>query len=333
MTVQHHIAFWNVENLFDVEDAPLDRRPDKVRRALSVGSRRNEVAGWTQPVLDQKIAQLAAVIRRMNDGRGPDILGLCEVENRHVLDLLVAALAPLGRAYAVVHADTADQRGIDVAFLYDSAAFSVAPGEVFSHFIVKRTATRDIVQVNFRDARGRLLVCIGNHWPSRLGGQYESEPFRIIAAETLAYFHERIAEIHGADVAVVAMGDFNDEPGDRSLAEHARAERTRGKVTRAREPAFLNLMWPVVGQLQGTHYQDSRPAVLDQILVSKGLLTGASGFTVLAEKTAVVAFPDMVASGRVPQPRRHGRPSDGAKFDPSGFSDHFPVVTVVKVTG
>ena len=326
----HYVAFWNVENLFDTEDAPPERRPDKVRRALGIGTKANEVAGWTQAVLDRKLAQLASVIGRMNEGRGPDILGLCEVENRHVLERLVAALAPLGRSYGIMHADTADQRGIDVAFLYDSAVFQVAPGEVFSHFIVKRTATRDIVQVNFRDMRGKLLVCIGNHWPSRLGGQYESEPFRIIAAETLAYFHERIAEIHGPDVAVIAMGDFNDEPGDRSLAEHARAERTRGKVTRARDPAFLNLMWPIVGQLAGTHYQDGRPAVLDQMLVSKGLLTGASGFAVQAEKTTVITFPDMVASGAMPQPRRHGRPIDGSKFDPDGFSDHFPVATVVR---
>ncbi|MBA4178505.1 MAG: endonuclease/exonuclease/phosphatase [Leptothrix sp. (in: Bacteria)] len=326
---EHHIAFWNVENLFDVEDAPPSRRPDKIRRALHVGSASSEVKGWTQAVLDHKLAQLASVIGRMNGDRGPDILGLCEVENRHVLDLLVAALAPTGRAYAVVHADTQDSRGIDVAFLYDGAVFEVAPGEVFSHFVVKRTATRDLLQVNFRDRRGRLLACIGNHWPSRLGGQFESEPFRIIAAETLAYFHERIVEIHGSNVAVLAMGDFNDEPFDRSLSQHARAERSRAKVTRARSPALLNLMWPVVGQIKGTHFFDNRPGVLDQLLVSKGLLTGNSGFAVQIPRTTVVALPDMVAAGQYPQPRRHGRPSSPGDFDPDGFSDHFPVATVV----
>lgn len=326
---EYCIAFWNVENLFDVEDAPLDRRPDKVRRALRVGRASSEVKGWTAAVLARKLAQLASIIAQMHGGRGPDILGLCEVENRQVLEQLVSALGALGRAYDIVHADTADRRGIDVAFIYDRSIFQVNPDEVFSHFVVKRTATRDLLQVGFRDARGRLLVCIANHWPSRLGGQFESEPFRIIAAETLAYFHERIAEIHGQHVAVLAMGDFNDEPFDRSLAQHLRSERSRTKVTRARSPSLLNLMWPIAGQLQGTHFFDNRPGVLDQMLASKGLLTGRSGFAVQAERTAVLALPEMVKAGQYPQPRRFGRPRRAKDLDADGFSDHYPVTTVL----
>lgn len=326
----HCIAFWNVENLLDVEDAPLDRRPDKVRRALKVGTAASEVKGWNQAALDRKIARPALVITQLNGGRGPDILGVCEVENRRVLELLAAALSPTGRAYAVVHANTADQRGIDVAFLYDPAVFQVEAGGVFSHYIVKRTATRDLLQVNFLDTRGRRLVCIGNHWPSRLGGRFESEPTRIIAAETLAYFHERIAEIQGKDVAVLAMGDFNDEPWDRSLAEHARSYRTRAKVTRATDPALLNLMWPTGGALKGTHFHDNQPGVLDQFLVSKEPLTGKSGFTVLTEATEVVDLPVMVKGGVYPQPRRHGRPASPASHDRDGSSDHYPIVTGVR---
>ena len=326
----HFIAFWNVENLFDIDRARLDRRPDKIRRALKVGTRSSEVKGWTQAVLNTKLAQLASVISRMNGGRGPDVLGVCEVENKHVLELLVGALGPLGRPYAIAHADTADQRGIDVAVIYDASKFTIEPGGIYSHYIVKRTATRDILQVNLRDSRGKLLVLIGNHWPARLGGQYESEPYRIIAAETLAYFHERIAEIHGADVGVVVMGDFNDEPFDRSMTCHARSERTRATVTRASSPALLNLMWPITGQAQGTHFFENRPCTLDQILVSKGMLTGKSGFEVDLDKTTVVVYPEMVRSGQVPQPRRFGRPSTPNEFDPAGFSDHFPVATVIR---
>ncbi|MCU0769751.1 MAG: endonuclease/exonuclease/phosphatase family protein [Burkholderiaceae bacterium] len=266
----HCIAFWNVENLLDVEDAPLDRRSDKLRRALKVGTGSSEVKGWNQAALDRKISRLALVV-------------------------------------------TQDQRGIDVAFLYDPAVFQVEAGGVFSHYIVKRTATRDLLQVNFLDTRGRRLVCIGNHWPSRLGGRFESEPFRIIAAETLAYFHERIAEIHGQDVAVLAMGDFNDEPWDRSLAEHARSHRTRAKVTRATSAALLNLMWPTGGALKGTHFHDNQPGVLDQFLVSKGLLTGKSGFTVQTEATAVLDLPVMVTGGVYPQPRPLPDRDDGAQ--------------------
>ncbi|MGE5239252.1 MAG: endonuclease/exonuclease/phosphatase family protein, partial [Chloroflexota bacterium] len=261
-----YIAFWNLENLFDVVDSP--RRTDKLQRALE-----GELTGWTQAVLDKKVSQLASIIGQMNGGQGPDLLGVCEIENEYVVGLLAAALAPV-RHYSIVHFDTNDERGIDVAFLYDPGIYTAA--EKFSHFVVKRTATRDILQVNFRTAGGKLLVAICNHWPSRTAGQYESEPFRMIAGETLAYFHERIREVQGNDVAVIAMGDFNDEPFNRSLEEYAQCEHDSLKVSNAQGPVFYNLMWPMLAKGAGTHYYDNTANVLDQFLVSKGIVTGSS---------------------------------------------------------
>ena len=83
MPVDYYVAWWNVENLFDEEDAPLERRTDKVFRAI-----RNDIAGWTPALRDRKVEQLASVIAQMNAGAGPDLLGICEVENRFVVDLL-----------------------------------------------------------------------------------------------------------------------------------------------------------------------------------------------------------------------------------------------------
>jgi len=309
----HYIAFWNLENLFDIENSP--RRTEKLTRTVG-----EELAGWTQAVLDRKIAQLAAIIRQMNAGQGPDLLGVCEVENLHVLELLVAALAPLGRNYGIAHADTQDQRGIDVAFLYDTDRFTNEAQ--FSHVIVKRSATRDLVQVNFRTAAGRLLVVVGNHWPSRSGGELESEPYRIIAAETLAYFHERIAQVHGADTPVLALGDFNDEPHNRSLVGYALCERSRTKVLNARTRRFLNLMWPMLGEGLGSHYFDNNPNLLDQILVSKPLLKADASLRVQIETVEILRFPEMVSRGDYPAPIRFGR---GKDMNQNGFSDHFPI--------
>lgn len=168
------------------------------------------------------------MILKINNGNGPDLLGVCEVENRYVLELLLSALEPLSRTYAIVHYEMSDQRGIDVAFIYDSKLFKATDN--FSHYIIKRTATRDLFQVNFRTTKDRLLIVIGNHWPARSAGQYKSEPCRIIAGETLAYFHQSIQEEHGKDASVLVMGDFNDETHDQSLAEYALCERTRIKV-------------------------------------------------------------------------------------------------------
>lgn len=311
---EYYIAFWNLENLFDTFDAP--DRPAWLQKALT-----KELAGWTGQVLSRKVQQLAQVIQSLNGGLGPDLLGVCEVENQRVLEQLVQALAPLGRNYAIAHHDTADQRGIDVAFIYDRAHFTAQ--EQFFHVILKRAATRDLFQVNFLTQSGLALIAIANHWPSRSGGQFESEPYRITAAETLSYWASRILEIKGRDVAIVAMGDFNDEPFNRSIMDYALAGNNRAKVLNAQTPRFLNLMWPFLGQGIGTHYYDNFPNVLDQFWVSRGLITGAGGFRVKSDSVKIERFGPMVSPGDYGGPRRFGRPSE--KLDETGFSDHYPI--------
>jgi hypothetical protein len=220
MTSTYYVAWWNVENLFDEENSP--RRTDKLARALGTS-----IVGWTPALRDQKIDQLAAVIAQMNDGAGPDLLGVCEVENEFVMDRLkdrVNALLP-PRTYQVVHADTVDERGIDIAFLFDHPLFTAPPTERFQHVVMRRTATREIFQVNFQTHRGRTWAIFGNHWPSRSGGQMESAGYRAIAGETLAYFHQRVWEVHGDETPALALGDFNDEPFDSSLVQHALSTR------------------------------------------------------------------------------------------------------------
>jgi len=108
------MAWWNVENLFDVENS-LDRS-EKLKRTLA-----RELKGWTEEILDKKISQLSKIISKMNNNTGPDLLGVCEVENRRVVDKLANSLSGLSQhAYKVIHADTQDNRGIDVAFIYDN---------------------------------------------------------------------------------------------------------------------------------------------------------------------------------------------------------------------
>ncbi len=311
----YYVAFWNLENLFDVDGSPA--RPEWLQRALA-----RELAGWNTEVLDLKISQLARIIRQMNGGAGPDVLGVCEIENEHVLRLLIDALALTTRDYDVAHADTSDERGIDVAFLFDRAIFEKR--EQFSQVILARNATRDLFQVTLGiKASGRELIVIGNHWPARSEGVYESEPYRILAAETLAYWHERIMDIKGDDMPVLAMGDFNDEPFNRSLVQYALSTFQAAKVLKARAPRFFNLMWPLLGQRRGTHYFDNFASLLDQFLASRPLLERTAPIRVDPESVRIEAFPEMVGRGDYPAPRRFGRPSSG--LDRTGFSDHFPI--------
>lgn len=321
---RYYVAWWNLENLFDEENAPADRRSDKVRRAIG-----RDINGWTAELRDLKIAQLASVIARMNTGAGPDLLGVCEVENRFVLELLVQAVHGRlpGRGYEIVHADTDDARGIDVAFLYDPQVVTVPDGEVFFHVVMRRTATREIVQVNFLTQTGRAWAVFGNHWPSRRGGQYESAGYRDIAGETLAYFHQRALEVHGAATPALAMGDFNDEPFDTSLTVHALSTREALKVTNtATTPRLWNLMWPVMGTRGGSFYFDNQPNMLDQFLVNRNMIAHAAPIQVASETVDIVRFPDMTV-GEYRRPRPFG--GMGGPVDPDGFSDHFPIAVVV----
>jgi predicted extracellular nuclease len=117
---------------------------------------KNDIAGWTPQLRDRKIEQLATMIAAMDTGNGPDLLGVCEVENRFVVDRLVErvnATLPAPRSYQVVHADTGDAPCIDVAFICDDTLFQFPlPLEqsVFFHVVMRRNATREIVQVNFK---------------------------------------------------------------------------------------------------------------------------------------------------------------------------------------
>lgn len=335
----YKVAFWNVENLFGPEDHP--HRIDWVKARVQ-----NDLKGWTQALYQTKLGQLATIIAAVD----ADILGLCEVEDEHVLRDLIQVLAPQmpGRDLAVVHTDSQlDRRGIDTAFLYDRAKFTVDPALVFNHFVLRRTGTRDILQATFRSAaHGQDLVVLVNHWPSRSGGAVESAGFRAVAGETLGYWHERIREELGEDAAVLALGDFNDDPWDGSITFNARGTRERGDVQRAQSAKFYNFAWEYLSftatdhrgdtrGLNGTLYFRGDGNVFDQILASPALVkTRSTAFKVLDGTAQVEAIPAMVDHRVSLGPRRFGLPKGNAaeNVDPTGFSDHFPVSIALRET-
>lgn len=336
----HFVAFWNMENLFAPEGFP-DREPWIAQQMAS------DLNGWTQALFDTKIEQLVSIIRQMNGAQGPDILGVCEVENAFVLQQLTARLNGQinNRNYAVAHVDsTQDRRGIDTAFVFDGSKYAVDPTAIFSHFVMRRTGTRDITQVTFTTQAGNDLIAMCNHWPSRSGGTYESRGYRMTAGETLSYWHQRIWEERGNDIPIIALGDFNDDPFDESLQIHARATRERGDVERAQTAVrFYNLTWRYLEQLaqdqngnpkllHGTLYFNGNGNVFDQLLVSKGLLIQNSPIKVIEDTARIEVFPEMVDHRVAQGPIRFGLPKGNAakNVNTSGFSDHFPVSVVLQ---
>jgi len=340
---EYFIAWWNVENLYDV--MPWEERARKIRNLKDL---KTKLKDWDDNTLDMKLGQLTEIIKEMNNSAGPDILGVCEIENKDVLNKLVSKVKTddlANRNYDIVHHDSPDPRGIDIAFIYDKSLFdfhikdpnapegSDARRYWFSHEVIKRYPTRDIFQVNFqpKDKRDKPFVLIGNHWPSRMDGVYESEPYRIIAAETLSYYNLRIQQELGEHTPILVMGDFNDDPGSRSMTDYALSSRNIAVVTNtpATTPRLLNLMWPLMDSGCGTFWYEG-PLFFDQFLVSKGFLVKDRTFSVVENSVKVISPTTMwerpPPRGRYPQPREFGwKPRN-----PLGFSDHFPITLKIR---
>jgi endonuclease/exonuclease/phosphatase family metal-dependent hydrolase len=319
-----NIAWWNLENLFDHETASRD---DALKAAL-----KSELKGWTAAVRNKKISQLSKIIELMFDGKGPSLLGVCEAENESVVQKLAETINIPGREYAVICHESHDARGIDTSFIFDSKELKVLSTD--HQVVIKRTATRDIFWARLQvKSTGAEFVAIANHWPARSAGQYTSEPFRILAAETHAYIVSRlIDETRGGDknLPIISMGDYNDEPFNRSVQEYALGTRDPGRVRYSRSGHLLNLMWQLMhGHDPGTYLYASDWNMLDQFMVSYGMLRGPS--KVRVDTQSVIVFkPDfMVASSG--KPRRFSRPSVKKGADMDGFSDHFPI-TVKLIT-
>ncbi|MEO1253740.1 MAG: endonuclease/exonuclease/phosphatase family protein [Bacteroidota bacterium] len=317
---RHHIAWWNVENLFDEKDAPPSRRSASLARKIKA-----DLKKWTPEILEKKIERLAWVISQMNEGNGPDILGICEVENDHVLNALKDKIGS-SRNYDLIHHDMSDKRGIDVAFIYDKDRYEFNENEFFNHTVIKRYPTREIVQATLKiKSTSNELILIGNHWPSRSGGQYESEPYRIITGETLSYFLERIQQIKGSDAAIIAMGDFNDEPFNRSMTDYAQSVMDRDKVVNGRNPYLYNLMWPLLGKRTASYVYGGNPMMIDQFLVSKGIAKKSGRFILDEHKVKLEIF-DGMTHGRYDTPVRFGQDKPNLE----GFSDHLPISFVLE---
>lgn len=304
------VASWNVENLFDIEDDPnvaLDEEftPEAPKR-------------WTRERLDIKLGNLAKVIGKMNGGRGPDVLGLCEVENRKVIEMLVARLAPLGRDYQIVHKDSPSDRGIDTALIYDAKVFGLADSRF--HF-VDAEKTRDIVEAALTRGNKKLYVFV-NHWPSRRNDEWQ----RIMAAVVL---RKRLDEILARDprADIVLVGDFNDEPGNVSIARFLRAAAIRGQMTPG---SFYNTTAPIAQDGLGTVIWNDRWELIDHIIVSPGLLDDV-GFSWKPGSTHRVASDELLFLSRRPNAiRQPSRTYTGNDFHRNGYSDHLAIECTIR---
>lgn len=310
-------GFWNLENLFDAEDDPKNPGDNEYLPDRE----------WTEERYQRKLNHLAEIIAELDC----DILGVCEVENRRVLDDLVALpkLAPY--KYQVVHKDSPDKRGIDLALLYRAPVQPRTAEDFFRiHTIPIDPPTRGVFEVDLQ-VSGHPLTVLVNHWPSRRGGS-KSVPFRKKAADVCKrVIRAAVDAQRDRDADILLLGDFNDDPFDASVRYELGAIRSRNAVLNRDKGGryrLYNPMWKFLGQTDvGTLYYNREWVwnVFDQCIVSRGLLK-SDGFQLVEESLTIHATDKMRDHYR--RPLRFRR--QGKKWV-EGYSDHFPIRGVMHV--
>lgn len=318
----HTIAFYNVENLFDTINDP--QKFDEASPIMEMKFNRQEV-------YKKKVKNMARVISEIGadvSNNSPAIIGISEVENREVIEDLANDDALYNKDYGIIHFDSPDARGIDVALMYQKAFFS--PIDVSSHELKiydditrKRVYTRDQLLVSGK-LDGELIHVIVSHWPSRSGGEARSRPKRLAAARLNKRIIDSLQAINPY-AKIFSMGDLNDDPTNASLKKVLKAEKDRGDV---KIKGIYNPMESFFRKGLGSNAYRDAWSLFDQILITKPLLEkDYSSFRFY--KAGI--FNKLYLTNK--EGRYKGYPwrsfADGGFTN--GYSDHFPVyVHVIK---
>lgn len=316
--------FYNVENLFDTE-----KEPGKNDEEFQPDSKRY----WTIKKYRQKLTHIAKVITAVGEWNSPALVGMCEVENDKVMRDLTRFSILKSQGYKYVMTSSDDRRGIDVALMYQADRFRLLGYKAYKvRFDSPQKVTRDILHVTglikSRDTID-VFVC---HYPSRRGGEIASEPDRIRVSQLLRkhaeYLHRTREKAH-----IIIMGDFNDEPSNKSISETLKALKYHENITP--NPSGLqlfNLFHAYEKQDRtGSYKYRGEWNMLDQIIISESLLEKNSRFRYSPGSAKIfsedfVLTEDKSGGGERPKKTYHGLKYEG------GFSDHLPVYADFMIT-
>lgn len=311
-----YVGFYNVENLFDTED-----HPEKADEEFTPEGKKK----YTEERYQKKLMNLSLVIRNMIYADNLSLLGLCEVENRKVVkDLVESPNMTNSGLTEIIHKDSRDGRGIDVAAVYNPDEFEVIS---YSYYKVtlenaKRPNTRDILYIKGVPAWSKdTLHAFFNHWPSRYGGAEASEHKRLQVATVV---RSKIDSIKGKvkNPKILLMGDMNDYPTNKSVTEIINAG---GGEEGSDGHDFYNLTWSNHANDKGTYCYKGDWHVIDQIIASNELYGAGKGLHILPTPNAygIVKHEWMLYINKEGQDypsRTYGGPNYYG-----GYSDHLPV--------
>lgn len=305
----HKFLFYNVENMFDHVDDSLvnddEFTPDGLRH-------------WTSYKASEKINNVARVIIAAGELEPVDFIGLVEVENRSVLNQLIYNSPLKSFNYALIHRESPDRRGIDVALLYNRKTYIPLKNRFLRVNLLSdpEFKTREILYSKGVINGSDTLHVFVNHWPSRYGGELKSKPLRCAAAKTLKRITDSLLTQNKATNIIIA-GDFNDYPEDESITDCLGAKASGNLINLALQSSD-----------KGSYKYQGRWGFLDQIIVSEALYKRKDGLSLASgQKVISPSFlleVDTKYTGFKPK-----RAFIGFKYN-KGFSDHLPVMIILK---
>ncbi|MEP5340102.1 MAG: endonuclease/exonuclease/phosphatase family protein [Algibacter sp.] len=305
------VAFYNIENLFDVYDDKHthdgDFLPDAPRK-------------WTPKRYEKKLRKIGYAISnigRKETGKHPTLVGLAEVENSKVIEDLIDSKHLEDCNYGYVHYDSLDERGIDVALLYDKNAFEVTTSEPFTVILTDDDGspdyTRDILLVS-GVMDGEKVHVLVNHWSSRREGEKETEPKRIASSDKVREIISNLRS-ENEDAKIIVIGDFNDDPHSNSIKRLVEGSN------------LFNPMETLRSFNRGTTNYNKQWNLFDQILISTNYFRTSDS---LYEYSSANIFDEDFL--KVHEGRYKGTPyrTYVGKKHKGGYSDHFPVYAIFK---
>ena len=310
------VASWNLENLFDTVDDPW-----KIDEEFLPGSRKD----WTKERLEKKLSHLARVIHAMNDNKGPDILGVCEVEHESLLKNMISEYLT-NINYQVAYRESPDERGIDNGILYNAGKLKLLSIFADTVHLNDSDKTRLILNANLLlKESGDTLHVFMNHWPSRYGGVEKTEIKRekaaLVLKKRVVYYLNK-----NKDSNIIILGDFNDEPGNESVLKILDAQPCNCNVhgslqNYSNDDILLNTAYKSFKNGEGTYKYRNDWNMLDQIIISANLISGKLKYLCNSFK---IFKPDYLVE-------KEGKykgtpfPTYGGNRYLGGYSDHFPV--------
>jgi len=303
------VVFYNVENLFDTKNTPDGRDAEFTPEGKNK---------WTEDRYFKKLDDISKVLNSVNKNELPEIIGLCEIENRAVLDDLIATKFLSDGNYKIEQFESPDYRGIDCALIYRPDEFEVLKSTPIKVVFADepKFTTRDILYVKGETNNHEEFHIFVNHWPSRIGGLEKTEPKRMAVARILKNKIDSVLNTN-SEANILVMGDMNDEPSNKSLSEVLLA-----KSPEDQNAALVNLMYPVHNSKKGSYNYQGNWNMLDNIIVSAGLLDN-KGFQCKVKQGYVFHEKWMEYEGKnkeISPNRTYGGPNYYG-----GVSDHFPV--------